>query len=161
MADWVTCEVNGLDELQKKLNDMATKDAKAIVKDGLKEGAAVMRSEIAATGSAAPGEIGSALSTIKSWSVRVRMRAQELAGTATIGVKGSLPEVHTASHSAIQPRGKRYHRSLNYLIKLLEFGASQGEYKGRRMPVMSAGFESGRSKTLQAITDTIKRRLGL
>ena len=160
MADWVTCEIKGLDELQRKLTDMG-KEAKPIVREGLKAGAAEFQNGIMGMGEGVGGELGAQLGDRKTWKIRTKLRSDEVAGTATVQPTGSLPELHHSLGNGKQPKGKWYRRSIAYMVKLMEFGSGGGEYHGPRRAVMTGGFESSKDIALQAVIAKIKERLHL
>lgn len=159
--DNVTVTIRGLDELQATLEDLGTKEAKAIVRAGLKDGAKEVQQGIAAVGTSAPGEIGEKMGQPSTWKISTSLRSNDLAGTARIKPHGSLDDLHHSKGIGRQPKGSWYHRSIVYLLKLQEFGPSGGKYHGSRLPVMSAGFESSKQKALDKIIATIKERLHL
>jgi hypothetical protein len=153
--------ITGLSELQAKLEELGTVDAKAIVRDGLNQGGEALRSGMMIEGSTNKGEIGQALRQKDHWSKSIRM-GDELSGTARVGPKGSLPDLHVARGGGMQPKGNIYRRSLNYIVRLLEFGGRNpaGNLGPRTMPV-TRGFEVYKSAALERVITVIKDRLKL
>jgi len=153
----ITVDVLGLPELMSKLEDMATNEAKNIVRAGVGAGATAIVKGMTETGSMAGGEVGELLSQTSSWKKSTRSsRGDELSAVATVKPKGSLPHLRVGTGHGIQPKGNRYHRSLAYLVRLLELGPA-----AKRAPVMTAGYEASKGNVLDAIADKIRERLGL
>ena len=164
MADDIEIKVTGLSELQAALEKLGKDEGRAIVREGLKAGGTAMQEAMMEmSSSAVHGEPGVFLSQKSSWSRSVRMtRGDELAGVTRVRPKGSLPETHTALGIGMQKKGTKYHRSLIYLVKLLEFGPSGGLPRGQgKFPVMTAGFESNQDKFLARVINVIRDRLKL
>jgi hypothetical protein len=159
-GEYVTCEIKGLDELQRKLSDMG-KECKPIVREGLKAGASEFQNGIMEMGGGVGGELGAQLGVRKTWKIKTKVRSDEVAGTATVQPTGSLPELHHSFGHGKQPKGKWYHRSISYMVKLMEFGGGGGDYHGPRLAVMTGGFESSRNRALDAVIAKIKERLKL
>jgi hypothetical protein len=158
--DTISVDVLGLPELMSKLDDLATNEAKKIVRAGVAAGATEIVKGMTDVAGMAPGEIGELLSQKSSWKKSTRSsRGDDLAATATVRPKGTLPDLHVGTGRGIQPKGNRYYRSLAYLVRLLEFGSSG--YKGKRAPVMTAGYEASKGNVLDAIAEKIRERLKL
>ncbi len=159
--DDITVEITGLSELQAKLEEMATTDARHIVKEGLSQGGEALRMGMMVEGSTNKGEIGQALRQKDHWSKSIKL-GEELSGTARVGPKGSLPDLHVARGGGMQPKGRIYRRSLNYIVRLLEFGGRDpaGNLGPRTMPV-TRGFETYKSAALERVIAVIKDRLKL
>jgi hypothetical protein len=161
MADDFEVKITGLSELQAKLEELATTDARAIVKDCLNAGAIELKTAMVEGSHSVPGEPGAMLRDTSNWSKRVKMEKEDLAGTVRVGVKGSLPDTHTSKGHGTIPKGNRYRRSLAYILRLLEFGGRDPAYNLGHSHPMTSGFESHQSELLAAIVARIKTRLKL
>jgi len=159
----ISIEVSGLAELQKQLEKLGGQAAKDIVRDGLREGGDALRGAMmVSTASAFSGEPAAIARNQKSWSRSVKMY-DDLSGVTRVGPKGKLPPLHKSYGHGMQPKDKIYRRSLAYLIKLCEFGASGGKERGalgRKTP-MTSGFESYKGAVLERVVSVIKERLKL
>jgi len=162
MSENFTVKISGLSELEDALAKLGNDEAKAIIKDGLKAGAACSVKSICDT---APSGATGDLKLAKNWKVTTSIKPELLAGRARIKPTGK--EEHerigrgrskTNDTWRGQPKGKPYHRSHAYIVKLMEFGSALGATV-RKFPVMTAGFASGANKSMDAIVDTIKDRL--
>ena len=159
MADGITVNVQGLDKLQAALEDLGDKQAKAIVRDGIRAGGKAAVEAFVQSAAGVHGEPGDLLRNPKSWKMRYKSIRAALAGSVKISATGSLPEQHKGTGRGIQPKGKIYRRSLAYLVKLLELGSAGGTYRGQRYPVMTSGFETSRSTILDRIIGVIQQKL--
>ena len=157
--DAVTCEVKGLDQLQAALEDLGDKQAKAIVRDAARAGGQVAVAAFVQSAGGVHGEPGELLRNPKSWKMRYKSVKDALAGSVTIRATGTLPETHKGTGRGIQPKGRLYHRSLAYLVKLLELGSGGGEYRGQKYPVMTSAFESSQQTILDRIISVIQQKL--
>jgi len=161
MADEFSFEVKGLKELQAKLEELGTTEARTIVREGLKAGGAALQQAMVEGSTSVPGEPGQLLRSTTSWSKRVTMLKDALAGIVRVRPKGELSHTHTSKGHGMQPKGHRYHRSLAYLVKLAEFGGNDPAYNVGKSHPMTSGFESHQDGLLNAIIATIKERLKL
>lgn len=161
--DDITVSIDGLEELERRLTDMATADSRKIVRAGLYAGSAAIVESMVGAGGSIPGEPGQLLSDKHSWSKSTRMtRGDELAGIVHVKPKGALSEEHTGEGSpkhTFQPKGKKYHRSLKYLVKLMELGGSGGNYNGPRFPIMTATFASNKDAYISRVIERIREGL--
>ena len=92
------------------------------------------------------------------------LRGDELAGQVKVRPTGALPEIHTGEGSTrfmYQPKGKKYHRSLKYMVRLLEGLSGGGVYHGIRNPFMTSYFDSNHEKFVERVIEVIKERLKL
>src|SRR5208337_4297494 len=161
----MTVDIAGLDELEKALENLAVTESRKIVRAGLYAGSTEIVSTMCAAGAGVPGEPGQLLREKGHWSKSTRMtRGDALAGVVHVHPKGSLPEEHTGMGSPdffYQPKGKKYKRTLAYLVKLMELGGSGGWYKGPRFPIMTATFSSSKEKYIDRVIAVIRERLKL
>jgi len=159
--DDIEVSMTGLSELQAALENLGGTEAKAIVRDGLSQGGDALRVAMMVQGASAKGEVGTALQQKTSWSKATHMD-DDLAGTVRVGPKGALPDLHVARGGGMQPKGKLYRRSLNYIVRLLEFGGRDpaGNLGPRTMP-MTTGYETYKGAVLEKVVAVIKERLGL
>jgi hypothetical protein len=158
--DDITVEITGLSELQDRLEEMATTDAKAIVRDGLSQGGEALRSGMQVEGATSKGEIGQALSQKANWSKSIKM-GDELSGVVRVSPKGALPDLHVARGGGMQSKGHIYRRSLAYIVKMLEFGGRDPAGNLGRSAPMTRGFETYKSAALERLIAVIKDRLKL
>lgn len=160
-------EIHGIDEINAKLEEMTVKAERSVLREGMKAAADVVTGAMQAEGSAAPGEIGEALADPGSWSRSISIRAGHSAETK-IGPKGALPEVHVGRGATKtktgwrgQPKGSRYRRSLQYLIKLMEFGGQDNAANLPKSNPMSTGFQKSQDNAVQAFITNLKDSLDL
>jgi hypothetical protein len=100
----ITVEVLGLPELMSKLEDLATNEAKKIVRAGVGAGATAIVKGMTETGSMAGGEVGELLSQTSSWKKSTRSsRGDDLSATATVKPKGSLPHLPSPTCGRLVP----------------------------------------------------------
>ncbi len=158
MANEITVEVKGLDQLQAALEDLGDKQAKAIVRDVTRAGGKVAIDAFVQSAGGVHGEPGNLLRDPKSWKQRYKSISGELAGSVKVFASGSLPKERVGSGRGIQQRGNVYHRSLSYLVKLLELGSASGS-GGQRYPIMTAGFDGSQQTILDKIISVIQAKL--
>lgn len=166
MAEEVmTVSIEGLEELEKALTNLAGTESRKIVRAGLYAGSTEIVASMTAAGGSAPGEVGQALSDKSNWSKSTRItRADELGGEVHVRPKGALDELHTGMGSPktyYQPKGKKYHRSLMYLVRLMELGGSGGKYSGSRFPIMTSTFSTNKDTYIARVISVIRERLKL
>lgn len=165
MPDDMTVEIEGLDELEAALEKLAGTESRSIVRAGLYAGSTAIVESMTSAGGSVPGEPGQKLGDKHNWSKSTRMtRGDELGGVVHVRPKGSLDELHTGEGSPktyFQPKGKKYKRSLAYLVKLMELGSGGGKYDGPRFPIMTATFSSNKDSYLERIIGVIRERLKL
>lgn len=162
MADDIEVNITGLDALQAKLEELAGPVAKAIVRDGLKQGGDALRGAMqVSTAAAFSGEPARIAADPKSWARSVKM-VDDLAGVTRVSPKGVLVDLHVSRGKGRQPLGAIYRRSLRYLIKLCEFGSQGGKDRGalgHKTP-MSSGFETYKGALLEKLISVIREKLG-
>ena len=161
-------EITGVSEINAKLEEMTTKAERSVLREGMKAAADVVTGSLQAEGSTAPGEIGEALADPGSWTRSISIRSGHSAETK-IGPKGALPEVHVGRGATKtekgwrgQPKGRRYHRSLYYLLEMME--GIRTKDNAANLPQshpMSPGFQRSQSNAVQAFISNLKDRLGL
>ncbi len=86
------------------------------------------------------GEPGDLLRNTKSWKMRYKYIRNAFTRHVKISATGTLSEEHKGTGRGIQPKGKIYHRSLAYLVKLMELGSGGGNYTGQRYSIHDFGF---------------------
>jgi len=154
MNENFSCEVTGLDKLQAALEDLGDKQAKAIVRDATRAAGKDCVQALVESSGGVHGEPGDLLRDPKSWKMRYRSIKGELAGSVKIFATGSLPKERVGTGKGKQPKGRLYHRSLAYLVKLMELGPT-----GQRYPVMTSAFDSHASNFIDKIVQVIQQKL--
>ncbi len=166
MSDAFDVEIKGFEALQDNLRRLADEAPRKIISKGLSQGGDALRQAMMdECGSALPGEPGKVASQKSSWTKKTKMTAEH-DGRCQVNPKGKLVRLHKALHHKVwhkgmQPAGSFYFRSLNYLLKLAEFGASGGKERGlipKCMP-MTRGFERNKGKVLERVIEVIKEAL--
>ena len=163
--DTMTVSIEGLEELEKALESLSGTESRKIVRAGLYAGSVSIVTSMTQAGSSVPGEPGQMLGDKSHWSKSTRMtRGDELAGVVHVKPKGALSEEHTGTGNpkfVYQPKGKKYKRSLAYLVKLMELGGSGGRYTGSRFPIMTSTFSSNKETYIERVIAVIRERLKL
>ena len=165
MADDMEVSIDGLEELEAKLQELAGPVAKDCVRKGLNAGGEAIRDALSEMGASAQGEIGQLLGDRKSWSKYVRAK-DDLSGNVRVQAKGTLSDEHLTTWSYWSQhikglKGKPYHRTLNYLVRMMEgLSSGGGSVRGlSRLPVMTAGFESNKDKIIDRVRAAIEERV--
>lgn len=150
MADeFVTVEIKGLDELQKKLEELPVKVARRGLRTTLYRAAQVVVNAIV---SLAPKDTHF---LSEHFNRRVSIRKDELAGSAFIGPAGKVDYPAYASGAYNIKRGKNGKArkvgriAVASVARFLEFGTS----KMAKKPFMTQGFETSKQAALDKIIE--------
>lgn len=148
MADDVTVEIKGLEELQKALEELPRKVATKGMRAALKDGAEPIREAMVANAPKHTGFLSEHFGT------KISIRRDELAGSAFIGPQGKVDYpldengtyriVKDESGKIIAKVGKK---AVATVARFLEFGTS----KMAAHPFMTISFESMKSVALDRI----------
>src|SRR5574337_615803 len=153
--DWVTCEVKGLDELQKKLEELPHKIVAKGLRKALRAGANVF---FTAMVELAPKDTGF-LSQHFGSKLSMARDKDELAGTAYIGPKGKIdyPYYNSGAYKIKRDKKNKAHNigriAVATVARFLEFGV-KGHVK---KPFMTQAFESSKQKALDAVTTELSK----
>jgi len=155
MSDDVTVNIRGLEDLQRKLEEIGHNVAKRGVRQALRAGAVPVREAMAA---AAPKDSGFLSEHID---IKTRMDKDELAGAAFIGPnsKAVYPRGEVARELA-RKLGNRFARGTKQyfawvVARFLEFGTR----KMAKKPFMTQGWETSKQSALDAIIQKLKDNL--
>ena len=148
--DYITVNVQGLDNLQKKLEELPEKLAKKDLRAAARAGANVIKK---ATMALIPVETGFEQSHID---VRTRMRSDSLAITAWIGPNSKI--VRPERIGKENRKGKPWRQwPASMVARFMEFGTS----RHAKHPVFTQGFETSKEKAVEAVVEKLKSSLGL
>lgn len=150
MNDAVTIKIQGLDELQKKLEELPRDVAKRGIRASLREGAKRIAEAMAAH---APRDTGF---LALHFGIRTKMFRNDLAGSAFIGPEGHIdyPE-HGGYRTKENDRGKKYQVGRIAVVRVarfLEFGTT----KTAKQPFMTQAFEDQKESALAAIVGKLR-----
>lgn len=151
-GDLVTVKVQGLSELQEMLEAMPEKVAKKGIRAALRAGGNVLRTEIMLL---APKDTGF---LAEHFGTKIKMRRDELAGSAFVGPKGKVdyPAFMSGAYRIVRSakgRAKKVGRvAVATVARFLEFGTSK---MGKR-PFITPAFDSKRTTILDAMVDKLK-----
>lgn len=154
--EFVTINVQGLDQLQEALEAAKIKVAKRGLRAALKAGATIIKNAIV---SGAPKDTGF---LSEHFNIKISIMRNELAGSAFIGPAGKVDYPAFASGAykikRVAGKAKRVGRiAVATVARWLEFGTS----KMAKFPFMTSGFESNKDAALTAIADKLRDSLGL
>jgi len=161
---WVETKITGLDELQRKLEELPPKVAQKVLREGLRDGAEIVRdafiaaapspetyaeggkrTEAAGTGRTILGH----LRDLKSWKIRYKGRPEDYAGSAYVGPSNTVLETRTSGETKGLPR------TAAFIVKMLEFGSRTRSGH----PFATSAWESVKQKVLDKIIDSIREAL--
>jgi hypothetical protein len=160
--DWIEFRIEGLRELEKKLEDLPKKVAQKVIREGVREGAKIVRDTFVATAPPPPAyqdgarradAKGSGKTTLghlrekASWRIRYRGRADDYAGSAYVGPSSKILETRTRGKTKGLPR------TAAFIVKMLETG------RRIRYPFMTAAWESVKMRVLDRIIEKIREAL--
>ncbi len=154
MADNVTVNITGLEDLQRKLEEIAHNVAKRGVRQALRAGALPVREAMAA---GAPKESGFLSEDID---IRTRMEKDELAGEAFIGPNSkAVYPTGEAARELARKLGQRFvqgaARTAALVARFLEFGTT----RMAKRPFMTQAWETSKQSALDAIIQKLKDNL--
>jgi HK97 gp10 family phage protein len=154
MADVVTFEIKGLDEIQKKLQEELPKNARLALRIGLSAGAGDIKNAMV---DGAPVEADSENSGFLRDNIKtqIKLRRNDLAGTALVGPttavypgrEGAEGRVSFKTAGGKQVTFDSKHAgqvTASRVARFLEFGTSKMSAK----PFMTAAFESAKESAL-------------
>lgn len=150
-GELVTVEVKGLAELQQKLEELPIKVAKRGIRAALRAGGDVLRSEIITL---APKDTGF---LAEHFGTKIKMRRDELAGSAFIGPQGKVdyPAFMSGAYRIVRSakgKAKKVGRvAVATVARYLEFGTSK---MGKR-PFITPAFDAKHGAILDAIVAKI------
>jgi HK97 gp10 family phage protein len=151
MSDWVTTEIKGLDELQRKLEAMPEKVAKKGLRDALKAGGRILVSALMAF---APRQTGF---LSEHFDMRLSIRGEDIAGSAYVGPEGKMdyPDAGGGYREKENRKGKKYRVgriAVASVARFLEFGTSRMAAR----PFMTPAWEAHKEIVRDAIIDKLK-----
>jgi HK97 gp10 family phage protein len=152
MSEWVTTEIKGLDELQRKLESLPEKVAKKGLRDALKAGGAIMTSAFAAFAPRMTGFLA------EHFAMKLSVRREDIAGSAFVGPDGKMdyPDDDKGSYRLKQDKRGRLHKvgriAVASVARFLEFGTA----KMAAHPFMTPAWESHK----EIVRDEIISKLG-
>lgn len=150
-GELVTVEVKGLAELQEKLEALPLKVAKKGIRAALRAGGDVLRSEIITL---APKDTGF---LAEHFGTKIKMRRDELAGSAFIGPQGKVdyPAFMSGAYRIARNakgKAKKVGRvAVATVARYLEFGTS----KMSKRPFITPAFDAKSAAILDAIVAKI------
>jgi HK97 gp10 family phage protein len=142
MADEVTVNIKGLDELQRNLEELPDKLQTKAVRDAVKAGANVFKEEMV---NRAPKDTG-----ILAQHIDIKTRKQREAASAVTAFIG--PNKKEVIHPQTGGKTAGLPRTANVIAKMLEFGTSRMPKK----PFMTYAFEAGKGRALDAVIQKLK-----
>jgi len=151
MGDWVTTRIEGLDELQRKLEAMPEKVAKKGLRDALKAGARVTVSAFMAFAPRLTGFLA------EHFDMHLSIRREDIAGSAYVGPQGKMDYPDAGGGYRIKEtksgRMKKVGRiAVASVARYLEFGTSKMPAK----PFMTPAWESHKQVVLEEITNKLR-----
>lgn len=164
MPNWVEVKISGLDELQRKLEELPPKVAQKVIKEGVRDGAEIVRDAFIAAAPEPesynqsdrrkkPDEDGRTilghLRDLKSWKIKFRGRAEDYAGSAFVGPSNAILETRTSGETKGLPR------TASFIVKMLEFGSRTRSAH----PFATSAWESVKQKVLDKIIDSLREAL--
>lgn len=153
----VTVEVKGLDELQRKLEEMAPAVAKKVIRTTLREVGQGLAERMAAAAPKGPPDPGF---LSEHFGVKVGYaRGGDLAGSAYVGPQGRMYYPDRGELSRGLATGKYAHKGgvvpVASVARFLEFGTS----KMPAHPFMTAAFDGYEDEALEQIIADIKEEI--
>ena len=154
--EFVTFKVNGLKELEDKLEELDEKLQKKTLRAAIKAGCDVFYKAILALAPRATGFLAHHFGT------KIHLYRGELAASGFVGPQGKIDYPNDAAgHYQIKRSKKGKPRkagrvAVATVARFLEFGTSKMKTKH---PFMTQAFESSKSKALDAVADTLREDL--
>lgn len=150
---FVTCEIKGLAEIQKRLEELAGPAAKKAMRAALKEGAAPILREMQ---DEAPRESGF---LAENFGTKISVKQGGVAGAAYVGVKGKVyyPEGHERTVHVGGKSFKTKRLAAATVARFHEFGTRFMAAK----PFMSRALVSKQAAALDRMIAAFKKTLGL
>lgn len=150
MAEPFTFKIHGLDELQKTMEEIPIKVAKAGLRKALKAGGNVIRDGMV---DEAPEESGFLK---KHFGMRTKILREDIAGKIFIGPEGKIDYPKSGGGyivKMIKNKAKQVGRvAVATVARYLEFGTS----KMKKNPFMTRAFEKRKGAALEAIISTLR-----
>lgn len=165
MADFIECKIEGLDQIQKALQEEQPKKAKAAMRAALKSGAVPVIAQVRAD---APKDTGF---MDEHFDTKLSIKQGGLAGAAWIGPQGKV--YYPEGHEMYAASGRRLVRTGRFreagaqlpvvsVVRWHEFGWRNRA--GQSVPgsmFMSRAFAAKWRTALDVITETLRKGLGL
>lgn len=154
MSDIVEVKITGMDELQKKLEELPKKIGDNIFRRALKSAAKIVINAMVAL---APKDTGF---LSEHFGTRTRIQRQNIAGSIFIGPEGKIDYPDTDGGYRVKINAKGNTRkvgrvSVVSVARFLEYGT----VKEKKVPFMSQAFEATKEQALNQIIDAIKDAL--
>lgn len=154
MPGVVTVNIKGLDELQKKLEEVPRKISRRILKTALKNAAKLMIQAMAAM---APKDTGF---LAEHFGMRIKLERGDIAGSAFVGPEGKIdyPNEDGGYRQKVSAKGKHFNIGRIPVVavaRFLEFGT---RFMTKR-PFMTQAFETTKERALNTIIEEIKTAL--
>jgi HK97 gp10 family phage protein len=152
MSEWVTTEIKGLDELQRKLEAMPEKVAKKGLRAALRAGGSIMTSAFAAFAPRLTGFLS------EHFAMKISVRGDDIAGSAYVGPDGKMdyPDDDKGTYRVKTDKRGRARNvgriAVASVARFLEFGTS----KMSARPFMTPAWESHK----EIVRDEIIAKLG-
>lgn len=152
-GDVLTCEIKGLDQLQAQLEELPDKIARRGVRQSLKDGADILRSEMMAIVDKRTHFLEEHIGT------KIKLTRGARAGTAYIGPQGKVdyPESLSGAYRIVRKangKAKKVGRiAVATVARYLEFGTS----KMSKKPFMTPAFDAKVTAIVEAITNGLKK----
>ena len=144
--EFVTFEVKGLDDFQRKLEVLPQKVAQKGLRRAVRAGATVLKNAMAAL---VDKETGFESEHID---IRTRLTRGELAITAFIGPNNKI--IRPERVGKVSRKGKAWRQwTARMVAKFLEFGTSRHSKK----PFMTQAAESYKDAAVEAVTESLKQ----
>ena len=151
MADQVTVQISGLEELQKALEQLADKTGTQTVRAAARAGGTVIKNEMVLQ---APHGETNTLADPKNFTVGTRKQTGEpLAVTALIG-----PNNRKIIYPRTVGKTKGIPRTAAFISKLLEFGSAT---RSAKKAFITAAFEVSKNKAVDRVIEVLKEKLNL
>lgn len=145
MAGEITCKVEGLEELEKMLTQLAPKEARLALRRASREAAALWQEEMIAT---APRDTG-----FTSEHIRIKARTgagDETSGKIIVSV-GPDPQAKRAIQSV---RGKQLKRPYKYAYVAALFAEFGSRHETAR-PFIAPAFEASAGEALDVLAESL------
>ena len=150
----IEVKITGLDELQRVLEEMPKDVARRALRGGLKAGSEIVRQRMVENAPKASGFLS------EHFNVKVRIRSNELVGTAHIGPAGKTYYPGKGAKEKGVRTGKHPNKGgltpVASVARFLEFGTSRMSAK----PFLRPAFESTKDSVLSTIINSLRDAIG-
>lgn len=145
--DGITVEIQGLEDLQKALEELVDKAGTQVVRDAVRAGGAVVKQEMVQQ---APRDSGL---LAEHFSVKTaKQKGEPLAVSAFIG-----PSAKPVIYPRDDGKTAGMPRSASVIARLLEFGSAVRA----KHPFLTAAWETSKTRALDAMIQKLREKLGL